>query len=213
MKKISVLIAIAFAALATVCDAQTPPYTGAESHSERVFVSEIQSALVPRYAKVAEALKAGYVRYTTADDTGAISYTNMRWTSTGVKYPSQLWYDAQGNLLGADYSIPLSVCKKRPNLWGVNPGRWIQRVGHMHWVTKNASGALSYDQWMPDAKFVAGGGDPLHPSAATLIAMRRVTNEHHVVTIFHLPAEWDLVVWVKANPNGAFADKNPNVTV
>jgi hypothetical protein len=32
-----------------------------------------------------------------------------------------------------------------------------------------------------------------------------------VVTIFHFPSLWDLIVWVVPNPGGAFAWHNPNV--
>lgn len=32
-----------------------------------------------------------------------------------------------------------------------------------------------------------------------------------VVTLFEFPSIWDLIVWVKPNPNGAFAEKNPLV--
>jgi hypothetical protein len=32
-----------------------------------------------------------------------------------------------------------------------------------------------------------------------------------VKRVFLFPSLWDLIVWVKPNPLGAFADKNPNV--
>ena len=35
--------------------------------------------------------------------------------------------------------------------------------------------------------------------------------ESDVTTIFEFPTIWDLIVWVKPNPSGAFAEKNPNV--
>ena len=165
-----------------------------------------------RFPTAADAEKAGYVRYTEEDATGAISYANMQWFSTDVRHPSQLWYDKNGQLLGADYSVLYSSGAARPSLWGVNPGRWVEFDGHIHWVSKDpATGKLVYDQWTWDKKFAAAGGDPEHPSAQTLVAMKKVSDPANVVTVFHFPAIWDLIVWVKPNPSGAFADKNPTV--
>ncbi len=36
-------------------------------------------------------------------------------------------------------------------------------------------------------------------------------NVASVKRVFLFPSLWDLIVWVKPNPNGAFADKNPLV--
>jgi hypothetical protein len=209
-------IALAFAlALAVAAGAradQAPTFKGPESPSEQAFVKAIQSDLGTRFPTAAAAEKAGYVRYTNVDDTGAISYANLQWNSTDIKHPSQLWYDKQGRLLGADFSVPLSVSATRPNLWGVNPGRWYEFDGHIHWVAKGADGKLSYDNYMMDDKFKAAGGDPEHPTAADLVRLKKVANVSDVVTVFHFPAIWDLIVWLKPNPNGAFAEKNPAVT-
>ncbi len=37
-------------------------------------------------------------------------------------------------------------------------------------------------------------------------------NVADVKRVFLFPSLWDLIVWIKPNPNGAFADKNPLVT-
>jgi hypothetical protein len=42
--------------------------------------------------------------------------------------------------------------------------------------------------------------------------MKRVAGVNDVPVIFLFPTIWDLIVWVKPNPAGAFADKNPDVT-
>ena len=42
--------------------------------------------------------------------------------------------------------------------------------------------------------------------------MKRVASIKDVPVIFLFPTIWDLIVWVKPNPAGAFADKNPTVT-
>ena len=191
---------------------ENPTYSGPVSPSEASFVKAIQADLSARFATVADAEKAGYVRYTAEDDTGAISYANQQWQSTDAKHPSQLWYNVNGNLLGADFSIP-NKGNARPVIWGINPGRWYEFDAHMHWVSKDpATGKLTYDQWTPVAKFVAAGGDPSHPDAATLVKMGKVKDAANVTTIFEFPSVWDLIVWVKPNPSGAFADKNPTVT-
>ena len=192
---------------------QSATYHGGTTDAENAFVSQISSYLTSRYPTVASAERAGYVRYTSEDETGAISYANMHWYSQDLQHPSQLWYDKDGRLLGADYSVPLSVSATRPQLWGVNPGRWVEFDGHVHWVAKDpTTGAFVYDGWAWDKDFTAAGGDPNHPTAVTLVAMKKVVSTSNVVTVFHFPAIWDLIVWVLPNPNGAFAWKNPSVT-
>jgi hypothetical protein len=212
--KISAILAVLLvfgAATAALAD-QDATYKGPENATEKTFVSQIQAYLMQHYATAADAEKAGYVRYTGEDDTGAISYANQQWQSTDVQHPSQLWYDKNGLLLGADYSVLYSPGAARPNLWGINSGRWVEFDGHVHWVAKDpATGTMTYDQWAWDKKFSAAGGDVNHPSAQTLVVMKRVPDAARVVTIFHFPAIWDLIVWVKPNPNGAFAEKNPTV--
>jgi hypothetical protein len=209
-------IALAFALAVALAGAaradQNATFTGPESAAEKAFVRAIQLDLTTRYPTAAAAVKAGYVRYTEPDDTGAISYANFQWVTSDPKHPSQLWYDRQGRLLGADFSVPFSAGQARPDLWGVNAGRWVEMDGHMHWVTKDASGKMTYDLWMPDSKFTAGGGNTTKPTAADLVTMKKVASASDVVTVFHFPSIWDLIVWVKPNPNGAFADKNPTVT-
>jgi hypothetical protein len=192
---------------------QNATYFGPTTAAENAFVASIQADLMKRFPTAADAENAGYVRYTEEDDTGAISYADRQWQSTDSRHPSQLWYDKNGQLLGADFSVPFTPGSSRPNLWGINPGRWVEFDGHIHWVTKDpATGKLTYDQWVWDRKFVAAGGTIASPNAQTLVVLKRVPDAASVVTIFHFPAIWDLIVWVKPNPNGAFADKNPTVT-
>jgi hypothetical protein len=218
MKKHFIVIALVlmtFAALpaAAVRADENPTFNGPASASESAFVSAIQKDLMQRFPTAAAAEKAGYVRYTGIDDTGAISYANFQWQSADSKHPSQLWYDKNGNLLGADYSVLVADSPKRPQLWGINPGRWYEFDGHMHWVTKDPStGKMTYDLYTSDEKFVAAGGSLAHPTAQTLVTMKKVSDAGAVATVFHFPQIWDLIVWVKPNPSGAFAEKNPTVT-
>jgi hypothetical protein len=192
---------------------QEPTYFGPLSASEQSFAAAIARDLTARYPTAADAEKAGYVRYTGEDETGAISYANLQWQSADIRHPSQLWYDKNGKLLGADYSVLVATSSSRPQLWGINPGRWVEFDGHIHWVGKNPStGELTYDHWAWDKDFAAAGGDVNAPNAATLVAMKKAGNTSDVVTIFHFPSLWDLIVWVTPNPKGAFAYKNPLVT-
>jgi hypothetical protein len=191
---------------------QNATYHGAITAAESAFVKSIRADLMKRFPTAADAEKAGYVRYTSEDETGAISYANGEWQSTDIRHPSQLWYDKSGHLLGADYSILLGVSPDRPVRWGINPGRWVEFDGHVHWVSKDpASGKLTYDHWLEDKKFAAAGGDPENPKAQALVAAKKVPDAAAVTTIFHFPSLWDLIVWVVPNPSGAFADKNPLV--
>jgi len=59
--------------------------------------------------------------------------------------------------------------------------------------------------------FIKACGDLKHPSSQTLVKLRKVKSASDVETIFDFPSVWDLIVWVKPNPKGAFALKNPFV--
>jgi hypothetical protein len=213
MKSIPLLaLLLALAIPAGALADQSPTYRGKTNTAENAFVTDISAYLMATYPTAADAEKAGYVRYTGEDDTGAISYANRQWQSSDSHHPSQLWYDKNGKLLGADYSVLFSGNPARPQLWGINPGRWYEFDGHVHWVARDPStGAPKYDQWAWDKAFVEAGGNPEQPAAVTLVAMKKVGSADQVVTIFHFPAVWDLIVWVTPNPSGAFAYKNPLV--
>jgi hypothetical protein len=184
---------------------QEATYHGPLSAPERSFAKSIGADLMARYPTAADAEKAGYVRYTSEDDTGAISYANQQWTSDPT-HPSQLWYDKDGNLMGADFSVPRPNNEPRPQLWSVNPGRWYEFNGHIHYVAKDpATGKMVYDQYIWNADFVKAGGDVSNPSAQTVAKMGKVASAADIVTIFEFPTIWDLIVWLKPHPRGAFA--------
>jgi len=187
---------------AAVADEQ-PTNTGPLTPSETQFVQSVQKDLMARFPRVSDAEKAGYVRYTAPDNTGAISYANDQWKADPT-HPSQLWYDKDGNLMGADFSVPRPHGEPRPTLWGIDPGRWYEFNGHVHYVVKYPhSGKTIYDQWIWDSDFVNAGGDLSHPSAQTVVKVGRVPSADYVSTIFEMPTQWDLIVWVKQHPKGA----------
>lgn len=207
-----VLFSVAAAAIAaTTLLGANPKLPDKPVRAEVQFVRSIQRDLMPRFPTASDAEKAGYIRYTNEDSTGAISYANRQWQSSDAQHPSQLWYDVRGNLLGADFSVLQSSSKQPPHLWGVNPARWVKFRAHIHYIATDPKNSQPVYGGVGLGKFTVAGGDPDHPSADTLVTMGVVKNLAAVQTVFLFPAIWDLIVWVKPNPNGAFADKNPNV--
>jgi len=204
------VLAALFVTSLTALGDESPTYSGPLSASEKAFVQSIQADLMKRFPKAADAEKAGYRRYTNEDETGAISYANLHWESADIQHPSQLWYDKDGNLLGADFSTA-KTDNTRPHLFGVNPGRWYAFDDHVHYVLNSANGDKQYDKYVMADKFRAAGGDPQHPTAEQLVKMGRAKDASQIATVFDMPSIWDLIVWVKPNPNGAFAEKNPTV--
>jgi len=119
MRLPTVLLAGALVALPLGASADGP--SGMPTAAEAPFVTAVAADLNARFPTPAAAERAGYLRYTDEDDTGAISYANRVWTSADAHHPSQLWYDAGGRLLGADFSVPYDAAP--PHLFGVEPDR------------------------------------------------------------------------------------------
>ncbi len=178
--------------------------------TEVVFVKTIQKDLMARFPTAADAVKAGYFRYTNEDEDGAISYANLHWQSGDPQHPSQLWYDVHGNLLGADFSVLQSNSPEPPAVWGVDYRRWVSFREHVHYILIGPNGSEVYGATSVK-KFAAAGGNVDNPQAATIVKMGKAASVAEVKRVFLFPSIWDLIVWVKPNPNGAFADKNPLV--
>ncbi|MBV9737374.1 MAG: hypothetical protein JO177_04315 [Candidatus Eremiobacteraeota bacterium] len=201
---------VAAGAAATLLGA-TPKLSDKPVGAEVQFVRSIQADLMHRFPTAADAVKAGYVRFTYEDSTGSISYANRQWQSADPQHPSQLWYDVKGNLLGADFSVLQANSPKPPHLWGVNPSRWVTFRAHVHYIATDPQTKQPVYSAIRMSRFTAAGGDPANPTAETLVKTGAVKDANSVQTVFTFPAIWDLIVWVKPNPNGAFAEKNPNV--
>jgi len=178
--------------------------------AEAAFVTSIQKDLNARFPTPQAAEQAGYFRYGNEDSTGAISYANLKWNSATPQDPSQLWYDVHGNLLGADFSIVQSESPEPPKKWGIDYRRWISFREHVHYIIAGPNGTDTYGG-IGAKKFAAAGGNVDDPQAATLVKMGIVKDPSAVKRVFLFPSLWDLIVWVKTNPNGAFAEKNPLV--
>jgi hypothetical protein len=203
---------LASPAIARAADEPAPPPTPAAlSTAEGRFVRDASRVLRAKFPTPAAAEKAGYVRYTNEDETGAISYADLRWNSTSESAPSQLWYDVHGRLLGADYSVRVADYPKAPSLFGITPTRFFEEHAHIHYVVRNPDGSLTYSRAVGAKKYAATGLDPLHPTAAGLVKVGAVDAANHVATVFLFPTIWDVTVWVLPNPAGPFADANPNV--
>ena len=210
----------ALALLAAVCTVAATPMPMATptptkmspfpQGTEVAFVQSIQKDLGARFATPADAVNAGYFRFTNEDEDGAISYANLQWTSADPQHPSQLWYDVKGNLLGADFSVPQADSPAPPKLWGVDFHRWVSFREHVHYVLAGPNGTETYGATSAK-KFAAAGGNVDNPQAATLVKMGVAKNAADVKKVFLFPSVWDLIVWTKPNPAGAFADKNPDV--
>ena len=177
---------------------------------EVAFVASIQKDLNARFSTPQAAEKAGYFRYTNEDEDGAISYANLHWQSGNPQEPSQLWYDVHGNLLGADFSVLQSTSPAPPSIWGVNYRRWISFREHIHYILAGPNGTELYGATSVK-KFAAAGGNVDDPQPQTIVKMGKAKSVADVKRVFLFPSLWDLIVWIKPNPNGAFADKNPLV--
>ncbi len=219
----AVLFAIVLATSAAMPAASPAPTAApAESASEQQFVASVTSDLQNRFSTTAKASAAGYFRYTDEDQTGAISWVNTNNWASDATHPSQLWYDVNGRLIGADFSVLQSSSSARPNVWGVSPSRFLDfSPAHVHFAIKTASGLAFGGAGSKTMAKVGGSVD--HPTAADVVAISKLTrwtklgipkpaNAAAVAFVFSFPAIWDLQVWLVPNPLGAFAEHNPNVT-
>jgi hypothetical protein len=184
--------------------------SGQPSPQEAKFIAEATRYLERRYATTAEAKRAGFVEFTPEDKTGAISWANRRWSSTDAEHPSQVWYDVGGRLIGADYSVLQENSPQAPHLWGIEPQRWIKLSTHIHYGIKQPDGSVKFGA-MRANRFVDAGGSVQAPTKQMLVNMGLAKSPDDVAFVFLFPAIWDLQFWVIPNPDGAFAEANPNV--
>lgn len=217
-----------FVVLATVAAMKAAPTASpaptpapAESASEQQFVSSVTADLQKRFGTTAQAAAAGYFQYTTEDQTGAISWVNTNHWQSDQTNPSQLWYDANGRLIGADFSVLQSGSASRPSVWGVSPSRFIDfSPAHIHFAIKTPSGLRFGGAGSKSVAMVGGSLD--NPTAADVVKISKLKrwqrlkipapqSASDVAFVFAFPAIWDLQVWLVPNPLGAFAEHNPNV--
>ena len=196
--------------------AQTPPASPAPqaplSAAEQQFSTTAAAAVQKLYPTPAAAERAGYVRYTNEDRSGAISYENTAYfNSPDPAHPQQLWYDVAGRLLGGDWSQTVASSPDAPTLFGLSAARFRKIPLHIHYDVKKADGSVDYGLFVRAADFTAAGLDPLHPTAADLVKLGKVTSADQVVFVFALLNNWDAQMWVIPNAAGPFNDLNPAV--
>jgi len=177
---------------------------------EARFIGRVAADLRRRFPTPAAARRAGYVRYTAEDQDGIITFTNQRWYQDDPAHPTQLWYDAHHRLIGTDFTMPVRDKTRRPNVWGLQPGRWVHFIAHVHYAVREPNGAMRYGS-MFNEDYRKAGGDPNHPSAQALVNAGIAQRASDVRLVFQLPEIWIASFWVVPNPRGAFADSNPNV--
>ncbi len=202
------LLAPSLARAADKTPAPPPTPAPAMTAAETQFVTKVTTDLQHRFATTAAAAAAGYFRYTDEDDTGAISWVNTSDWKSDAQHPSQLWYDVNGRLIGADFSTPKTDA--RPSLWGISPSRWIDFEAHAHFGVKTPTG-VTYGGWgsKTAAKFGVTISDP---TAADVVKIGKAKSAADVAFVFPFPALWDLQIWLVPNPLGVFAEHNPSVT-
>jgi len=189
--------------------AELPPKPTA---AEAKVVAAMSVDLQKRFPTPKDAETAGYVRYTNEDETGAISYANpTHLISTDIKDPSQLWYDVNGKLLGVDYAVAREAIGIPPALFGFDAIRAHKLGAHVHYVLKNADGTYTYGRAVGAKKYTDAGLDPTKPDAASIVKLGTAKSAADVVAIIPFTNMWDITVWAVPNPDGAFADANPNV--
>jgi hypothetical protein len=177
------------------------------AQAESTFVQKVSADLNARFPTPEAARKAGYVRYTEEDDSGAISYANRHWTSTDPAHPSQLWYDVSGRLLGADYSVLQADSPSAPHLFGIQAQHFQKFGAHVHYGLFGPNGTVVYGA----VRMAKLGDNATNPLPQDLVAAGVAKKLSDVRFVFLFPAIWDASVWVIPNSNGAFADKNPAV--
>ncbi|MGA8576509.1 MAG: hypothetical protein WB609_12610 [Candidatus Cybelea sp.] len=223
MNRAAVVLAVVFTASAAMPTASPAPTAApAESASEQQFVASVTTDLQNRFSTPAKASAAGYFQYTIEDQTGAISWVNTSSWQSDATHPSQLWYDVNGRLIGADFSVLQSNSKDRPNVWGVSPSRFLDfSPAHVHFAIKTPTGLAFGGAGSKTITKVGGSVD--NPTAADVVKISKLSrwkklgipkpaSAADVAFVFSFPAIWDLQVWLVPNPLGAFAEHNPNVT-
>ncbi len=177
--------------------------------SERAFITQSSRFVHKHYSTTAKAARAGFVRFTNEDKSGAISWANQQWTSVDANHPSQVWYDTSGRLIGVDYSILQNDTTQPPNLWGIKPERWSIIHAHIHYGLRMGD-AIKYGA-IGAKRFSDEGGSIASPTKQALVNSGIAKSADDVAFVFLFPAIWDVNFWVIPNPDGEFADLNPDV--
>ena len=201
-----ILLAVfAIALTGAACAATSPPLTSAE----KAFVTKASATLNAKYPDTATAKSAGFgLLEGSIGDDNTYNWTDMSFSNVMLDRPNFLWYDRRGHLAGVDWEFPKGTTTSAPQLaaFPVTAARWVSIPEHVHF-------AYTVDGVM---KYGAGKATPAERTGTLTAQILRANgaklpaNAKLVWAMYH-PAVWDLAMWTVPNPNGAFADKNPNV--
>lgn len=175
--------------------------------AEAAFIADVTKALQAKYPTTAAATAGGFSEMTKLGSDGTAIWFNEKWDANVSKYaPNFLWYDKHGKLVGLDYQYTISANPKPPTgVYPVDAGRWTTIPAHMHFAYKLPNGTVKRRGAM------SLKGETADPTAAQLKAAKLLPPNATLVWAHYHPKTWDLGFWLVPNPNGAFADLNPNV--
>jgi hypothetical protein len=206
MRYAVLLAALAFAMTGAAFAATSPPLTD----EEKAFVAKSSAAVNAKYPTTETAKSAGYgLLLGSIGDDNTYDWTNFGFANVTPDHPNFLWYDRHGNIAGVDWEFPKGSSTSAPQLaaFPVRAARWVAIPEHVHYAY-TVNGTVKYgvikatpalrSAKMIDAQLLQSNGGKLPKGAKLNWAM------------YH-PAVWDLAMWTVPNPDGAFADKNPNV--
>lgn len=197
--------------LARAQAAQPPPQAPLTA-VEQAFYESASQALRKLYPTPAKAENLGWFRYNNEDRTGAISYMNVAYFDTPMPtLPSQLWYDVNGRLIGADFTQTPAHAPNGPTLFGLERSRFHHVPLHVHYGLYRPDGSVRRGISVGAAAYQAAAGDPLHPTPDGLVKLGKAATTAEVAFVFPLLENWDAQMWVIPNAAGQFADANPAV--
>ncbi len=182
---------------------QPPPNT-----AESAFIHSVSTGLFAAYPTVKQAEAAGYTRMTKLESDHTFVYATMTYSNIDRLHPNFLWYDRNGKLVGLDYEYPKSTWPSFPgtSVYPVLASRWVTIPQHMHYAYSIGGGLVQPHGYraLPNlqGRVITAAElteDGLLPKGAKLAWAH-----------FH-PTCWDLGFWLVPNPNGAFADLDPDV--
>ena len=208
-RRLPILMAIlvVIVGAAVVAEASRVHASPHASSRERQFIDSVRSSLEARYPTTGQAVRAGYFDITGIDEDGTAVYFNPHIRRVDAVHPNFLWYDKRGRLVGLDYEFTKSQYPKPPSAdFPVSPGRWTTVKEHVHFNYRVGHGPIrmGMSHVRPNLR-----ANPI--TAAELRADHLLPPNAHLVWAYAHPTNWDLGFWLVPNPNGAFAEKNPNV--
>jgi hypothetical protein len=205
MRYAALTAALSFALMQAAFAASSPPLTD----SEKAFVTKASASLNAEYPTTATAQAAGFrLLLGGIFDDNTYDWTNMSFTGVTPDHPNFLWYDRHGHLAGVDWEFPKTAYASvpPPTAFPVRAARWVTIPAHVHYAyAVNGETKYGVTRATPALNKMTITADMLRANGVKLPA-----NAKLVWAMYH-PTVWDLAMWTVPNPNGAFADKNPNV--